>query len=40
MYFSKLVHPMNITEEEEIVSYSTPFFVDLGKILKDTDKRY
>ena len=39
LYFRHLVHPMNITEDEYIVSYSTPFFVELGKLLEATDKR-
>ena len=39
LYFRHLVHPMNITEHEDIVSYSTPFFVKLGHLLAKTDKR-
>ena len=39
LYFRELVYPMNITENEEIVSYSTRFFVRLGKLLEETDKR-
>lgn len=39
LYFQELVHPMNMTENEEIVSYSTRFFVRLGKLLAKTDKR-
>ncbi len=38
-YFKTLVAPMAIDESEEIVSYSTPFFVELGKLLEVTDKR-
>ena len=39
LYFRHLVYPMNITENESIVSYSTPFFINLGKLLEVTDKR-
>ena len=39
LYFQELVHPMIMTENEEIVSYSTRFFVRLGKLLAETDKR-
>ena len=38
-YFTTLFQPMDMTEEEEIVSYSTAFFIRLGEIIKDTDKR-
>ena len=38
-YFTHLVYPMNITLDEEIVSYSTLFFVRLGEVLESTDKR-
>ena len=31
---------MNITEDEEIVSYSTAFFIKLGEVIKRTDKRF
>ena len=39
LYFQELVHPMTMTENEEIVSYSTRFFVRLGKLLEKTNKR-
>ena len=39
VYFEELVRPMNITKEEKIVSYSTRFFVRLGLLLGETDKR-
>ena len=39
LYFQELVHPMTMTENEEIVSYSTRFFVRLGKLLANTNKR-
>ena len=39
LYFQELVHPMIMTENEEIVSYSTRFFVRLGKLLAETDKK-
>lgn len=29
----------DITEEEPVVSYALPYFVDMGKILEKTDKR-
>lgn len=38
-YFRELVKPLPIDENEKIVSYSTPFFVDLGKLLGQTDTR-
>ena len=38
LYFKELVHPMNMTEDEEIVSYSARFFVRLGKLLAETDR--
>ena len=39
LYFQTLVHPMPINQTEKIVSYSTKFFVKLGKLLQETDKR-
>ena len=39
LYFKELVHPMNMTENEKIVSYSTKFFINLGNLLENTDKR-
>ena len=39
-YFTQLVYPMNITLDEEVVSYSTLFFMRLGEVLENTDKRY
>jgi hypothetical protein len=38
-YFTHLFHPLKMTEEEEIVSYSTAFFIKLGEIIENTDKR-
>ena len=38
-YFTHLVEPMEITDEEEIVSYSTGFFMKLGEVIQSTDKR-
>ena len=39
-YFTHLLHPMNVTLDEEIVSYSTAFFMKLGEVIQDTDKRF
>jgi hypothetical protein len=34
------VHPLNISMDEEIVSYSTAFFFKLGEVMQATDKRF
>jgi membrane metallo-endopeptidase-like protein 1 len=39
VYFRELVSPLNITDQENVVSYSTPFFVELGKLLEVTNRR-
>lgn len=39
LYFQELVAPMNISEDADIVSYSTPFFVKLGQLMEVTDRR-
>lgn len=39
LYFRTLVHPLDIGQDENIVSYSTAFFVKLGQLLETTDKR-
>ena len=39
-YFNNLLHPQKLNSSEEIVSYSTPYFLKLGKIIDSVDKRY
>ena len=38
-YFSVLLHPLPINTSEQVVSYSTPYFLQLGELLAQTDKK-
>ena len=38
-YFEHLMHPHSINASEEIVSYSTPYFLRVGEIMESVDKR-
>ena len=39
-YFSVLLHPLPINTSEPVVSYSTPYFLQLGELLAQTDKKW